>query len=244
MVWVSFTVTGSGAAPTGSVSVTDGVSTCSASIATGKCQIGFTTAGDKTLTASYAGDANYNGGTASATHRVLYASATAIVTVAPSASAPGQPVMVTFAVTPAQQGAPAPSGNVTVSDGVNACTGAAAAGSCSITLTTPGTRMLTANYPGDTAYLGSQSPATPHVVATADLTIAKTHAGSFVPGQQGATYTITVTNSGAAPSSGTVSVVDNVPSGLSAVAIGGAGWSCAQPAGPCTRGDALAQGSS
>ena len=78
----------------------------------------------------------------------------------------------------------------------------------------------------------------------ADLTIAKTHSGNFTQGQTGATYTITVSNSGTGATSGTVTVTDTVPSGLTATAISGAGWTCAQPSGPCTRGDALAAGSS
>jgi uncharacterized repeat protein (TIGR01451 family) len=73
-----------------------------------------------------------------------------------------------------------------------------------------------------------------------DMTITKTHAGSFTQGQTGATYTITVGNAGGTASSGTVTVTDTVPAGLTATAISGTGWTCTQPAGPCTRSDALA----
>jgi hypothetical protein len=62
------------------------------------------------------------------------------------------------------------------------------------------------------------------VTTSPDLTITKTHAGNFTQGQTGATYTITVT----------------VPSGLTATAISGTGWTCTQPSGPCTRNDILA----
>ena len=75
---------------------------------------------------------------------------------------------------------------------------------------------------------------------TPDLTIQKTHAGSFVQGQAGAAYTIAAKNIGTGPTSGTVSVTDTVPTGLSATSIAGSGWNCAQPAGPCSRSDALA----
>jgi uncharacterized repeat protein (TIGR01451 family) len=74
----------------------------------------------------------------------------------------------------------------------------------------------------------------------ADLTIVKTHSGIFTRGQTGATYTITVSNGGAGPTTGTVTVTETVPTGLTATAISGAGWTCAQPSGPCTRGDVLA----
>src|SRR5712691_1939650 len=72
-----------------------------------------------------------------------------------------------------------------------------------------------------------------------DLTIAKTHSGNFTQGDTGKTYSLTVTNSGGAATSGTVTVSDTIPAGLTATAMSGTGWSCTQPAGPCTRSDAL-----
>src|SRR6185295_14769883 len=77
-----------------------------------------------------------------------------------------------------------------------------------------------------------------------DLTIAKSHSGNFTQGQVGATYSITATNSGSAATSGTVTVVDTLPAGLTATAISGTGWSCVLGTLTCTRSDALAAGSS
>lgn len=79
----------------------------------------------------------------------------------------------------------------------------------------------------------------------ADLTIAKTHTGSFTQGQVGATYTVTVTNSGASdkPSPALVTVVDTAPSGLTITAMSGAGWTCTTPPS-CTRTDLLLAGAS
>jgi uncharacterized repeat protein (TIGR01451 family) len=96
------------------------------------------------------------------------------------------------------------------------------------------------NTSNDTA-----SDATPIAAASvSDLTITNSHTGNFSPGQTGATYTITVTNSGTAATSGTVTVSDTVPTGLTATAIAGAGWTCTQPVGPCTRTNALAPAAS
>jgi tetratricopeptide (TPR) repeat protein len=81
-------------------------------------------------------------------------------------------------------------------------------------------------------------------VPAPDLTIAKTHTGNFAKGQIGATYRISVANVGTLPTSGTVTVTDTVPVGLSATAISGSGWNCTGPAGPCSRSDALSAGSS
>jgi M6 family metalloprotease-like protein/uncharacterized repeat protein (TIGR01451 family) len=76
-----------------------------------------------------------------------------------------------------------------------------------------------------------------------DLVIAKTHSGTFRQGL-GAAYAITVTNIGAGPTTGAVTVVDSLPAGLTATGIAGSGWSCTAPSGPCTRSDALAAGAS
>lgn len=73
-----------------------------------------------------------------------------------------------------------------------------------------------------------------------DLAITKTHTGNFTAGQNGATYTIGVTNSGSASTTGLVTVADSLPSGLTATAIAGNGWTCVLGTLTCTRSDALA----
>lgn len=84
---------------------------------------------------------------------------------------------------------------------------------------------------------GSASP-------SPDLTISKTHTGIFTQGQTGAAYTITVTNSGSASTSGTVTVTDTLPTGLTATALSGTGWSCTLGTLTCTRSIALAPSAS
>lgn len=82
------------------------------------------------------------------------------------------------------------------------------------------------------------------IIQLPDLAIAKSHSGNFTQGQVGATYSITATNSGFAPTSGTVTVTDTLPTGLTATAISGSGWICVLGTLTCTRSDALAAGSS
>ena len=77
-----------------------------------------------------------------------------------------------------------------------------------------------------------------------DLTLTKTHAGAFTQGQSGAAYTITVSNSGAGPTSGVVTVTDTLPGGLTATALSGTGWSCSIGTLTCTRSNVLAAGTS
>lgn len=81
-------------------------------------------------------------------------------------------------------------------------------------------------------------------IGTPDLSITKAHAGNFTQGQLGATYTLTARNSGTADTSGTVTVTDTLPAGLSATAISGTGWACTLGTLSCTRTDALVPGAS
>ncbi len=85
----------------------------------------------------------------------------------------------------------------------------------------------------------------PSVILPASvLRIAKTHSGSFTRGQQGATYAVTVSNTGTLPTSGTVTVTETVPSGLTLVSMAGVGWTCPSAGVPntCDRSDVLGTG--
>lgn len=77
-----------------------------------------------------------------------------------------------------------------------------------------------------------------------DLTAAKSHAGNFKQGQTGAIYIITASNSGSAPTVGTVALTDTLPANLSATSMAGAGWTCTLATLTCTRADALGIGGS
>jgi uncharacterized repeat protein (TIGR01451 family) len=80
----------------------------------------------------------------------------------------------------------------------------------------------------------------------ADLTIAKSHGGTFRQGDSGDTYSITVTNAGAGATSGTVTVTDTLPTGLTPTAASGSGWntSISGSTVTATRGDILNAGAS
>ncbi len=91
----------------------------------------------------------------------------------------------------------------------------------------------------------------PASISGPDLTIQKSHSGNFTQGDVGQQYTLTVSNRGSAPTSGTVTVTDSLPAGLTATGFGGTGWSSCTAApvvGPgalsCQRSDALATSSS
>ena len=74
---------------------------------------------------------------------------------------------------------------------------------------------------------------------TPDVSITNSHTGNFSQGQSGATYSLVVTNNGNSPTSGTVSVTETIPAGLTLVSMSGTGWDCSMLP-TCTRADALA----
>ncbi|QOY88031.1 InlB B-repeat-containing protein [Paludibaculum fermentans] len=73
-----------------------------------------------------------------------------------------------------------------------------------------------------------------------DLNIQVTHTSSFLRGQTNAVYLIRVTNVGGGATSGTIAVVESMPSGISIASMSGPGWTCA--ASTCSRTDSFAAG--
>jgi uncharacterized repeat protein (TIGR01451 family) len=111
----------------------------------------------------------------------------------------------------------------------------------SVTLNATGSQTVKVN---DTEVLAMTGQAGITVSTFPDLTVTSVHAGSFNQGQSGATYTLTVTNTGNSPTSNPVSVTDSLPASLAASAISGSGWSCTLGTLTCTRSDALAANAS
>jgi len=222
-VTVNFTVTpvapGAGT-PTGNVTVSDGVNSCVGTVAAGSCQVALTTVGARTLTATYAGNTNFNGSTSAGVgHQVNQANTlTTITSDNPDPSPVGQNVTVTFTVVAAAPGAGTPTGNVTVSDGVNSCVGTVAAGSCVVALTTAGARTLTATYAGDASFIGSTSAGEPHTVAHPPA-LTKQFTPNQIPVGATSTLQFTITNSnGYAINS--LAFTDMLPAGVTVATSG------------------------
>jgi len=117
--------------------------------------------------------------------------------------------------------------------------------SVNVTGTTAGNKVNTSGaVTSANGGTGNTATASVVVLPRPDLTITKTHAGNFTPGQVGATYTITVSNVGAGATVGTVTVVDTLPAGLTATNIAGTGWACTLGTLTCTRADVLNAGAS
>src|SRR5207245_7262795 len=123
----------------------------------------FSSAGAHSVTASYPGDGNFATSTSTAVSQTVGAASTttAITTHTPNPSVTGQGIAVAFTVT---SGGGTPTGNVSVSDGTANCAGTVAAGTCTLTPTSSGSKTLTATYGGDANFAGSTSVGASHTV--------------------------------------------------------------------------------
>lgn len=86
-----------------------------------------------------------------------------------------------------------------------------------------------------------------NVSGTPKWSISKTHTGNFSAGQTNATYTVTVSNqsgSGIGFTSGTATVTETAPTGMTLVSMAGTGWSCVSGGNTCSRNDSIGPGGS
>ena len=184
--------------PTGQVAVSDGAGgSCGITLSSGKgsCQIASTTAGVRSLTASYGGDSNFIASVATVSQTVNIAnSATAITSTSPNPSVLGQPVAVKFAVTAVAPGAGTPTGTVTLTASTGeSCSNAVAFGSCLLTFTTAGSRTLTATYGGSTNFAASTSAAVTVTESVEDFTINASPTAQTIPSGHQGTFQIALT---------------------------------------------------
>lgn len=183
-VKVTVQVTGGSPAPTGVVDIAGADTNCQIPISgggTGSCDVVFTTAGAKVITAFYEGDANSLASSDAEDHTVtLYNTVTTITSDLPDPSTKDQPFVVAVTVT---GGNPAPAGTVTVSGGgsVNCTfTLSMGMGSCALSFNNLGVKTLTATYSGDSLHLPS-SDTEIHDVLVGTPTASATPTQTLIP---------------------------------------------------------------
>ena len=98
-VTIGVTVASIVGTPTGTVMVTDGTVSCTASAPTGQCSLTPTAAGPATLTATYGGSATFAASSGTAQHQVILAGTSTTLASSLNPSAPGQRVTFTASVT-------------------------------------------------------------------------------------------------------------------------------------------------
>ncbi|MGJ5819533.1 InlB B-repeat-containing protein [Paludibaculum fermentans] len=100
-------------------------------------------------------------------------------------------------------------------------------------------------FPSFGSNSGPRAAAATHDVLAAgspspDLSVNLTHTSAFLQGQTNAVYLIRVTNDGGTATTGTISVVDMMPSGITITSMSGPGWSCLS--NTCNRNDSVQPG--
>jgi hypothetical protein len=194
--------------PAGTVLISDGAgNSCNAPLLSGigSCDLPSTAPGNKTISASYPGNTDFNPSSDIDNHVVTKAETTTTITSdLPDSSVYGQNYTVAVNVAPVSPGAGTPAGNVTVSDGGgNSCniTLTSGVGSCDLPSTVPGNKTISASYSESTFFKGS-SDTESHVVNKADTTTTIT-SDSPDPSVYGQNYTVAVNVAAVAPGVGT-----------------------------------------
>jgi hypothetical protein len=136
----------------------------------------------------------------------------------PDPSTVNQVVAVNYTVVSNVAGAPTVTGNVTIT--VNdasgdTCTGSVAAGTCNLTLTTLGSKTLTATYSSDANFNGS-SDTEAHEVVPLNVVVKDAHAAEPTSGTTTMLFTVTLSG----PATGAASV--NYATADNGSAVGGA----------------------
>jgi uncharacterized repeat protein (TIGR01451 family) len=208
---VSVTVTAQSSSPLGTVTISDGSVSCgpvsltvgTAPASSASCSLISSSAGAKTLTASYTPASTAFGASSGTTaHQVNPASTTLSVT-GPVRSRIGQPTIFSFALAVASPGAGSPAGIVTLSSGASSCAVSLPSGSnsCALTFTSLGAQTVSAAFaPADGNYLAAGSSGAGNaqtvVYAMADLVVSKTDGvSSYQPGDL-LVYTLQLRNLG------------------------------------------------
>jgi hypothetical protein len=224
--------------PLGTVSINDGTgASCgpvtltagTGALSTMSCTLTSTSAGNKTLTATYA-PANTAFGASSDTesHRVDPA-ATTLALAGPATVRFNTPASYTATLAVSGPGAGTPAGIVTVSSGAQSCTITlpTATPSCTLSFPTLGSRTVTAAFvPANGDFLAASSNQVQTLAfASTDLVVSKDNGLTSYQPNDLLVYTVEVENRGPDGAPG-VRILDPVPAGLTNVA-----WTCVAQGG-------------
>ncbi len=200
---VAVTAPGAGT-PTGTVTITGGSGCGPVAVGAGTCMVTSTTAGAKSLVATYGGAPDFSGSASSAAPHTVNPASTSFTAVgdAPDPSTFGFGYTATWTVGVVAPGGGAPGGTVTVSDGTASCPATpVAAGACIIPAgATVGAKTLTYTYSGDSNYNGSAFVSSPpgggHTVSPAYVAAAVTVAPTSQQYSDKVTFSISIADPG------------------------------------------------
>jgi hypothetical protein len=225
-----------GGSPTGTVTFFDGATSLgSASVSTNIAQLTLSnlSVGSHSITAKYAGDANFSTSTSSAVTQTInqaYTSTTVSTNLTPSAF--GQTIIFTAAVQPGFGGAP--TGTVTFFDGA-ASLGSSnlSAGSAQLALSnlSIGSHSITAKYNGDSNFTSSPSSSIAQTIVQAATAASISSSANPSSYGQSVTFTAAVSPAFSGTPTGTVTFFDGSTSlGTSTLSGGSATFTTAATA--------------
>jgi hypothetical protein len=201
---VAVNVSSGGGAPTGTITVDDGLGQqCMIVAPNGQCSLPSTAQGMPTLTASYAATGNFTGSSDTTTVTIGPTnSSTQISAIVPSPSVVGTVYTVNVVVSGFN-----PTGTVMVADGLGmSCMIVLPASSCDLNSANAGNRVITAQYSGDFNNIPSADTAPHDVNPAASVTSIDLIAPS--PSVVGTPYSVTVSVAGFGMPTGTITVSD------------------------------------
>jgi len=208
------TVTSASGTPTGSITFTDnGVTLTTKSLISGTINLTYTgqTVGTHTLTATYVPTGSFAASSASCSEVVTALPTTSVLTVSPTTSTYGSPVMLTATVSPtAPPGPSTPAGVVTFYNGATAVgTGTLASGVAILSLSNlpGGSYNLTCSYGGSSIYATSNCNTVPVVINAAATTLTLSSSSNPAAALSPVTFTAhLVTNGQPAPAGNTITL--------------------------------------
>ncbi len=227
---VKWSATYSGStAPTGDVTVSDGAASCSHSVADGTtgCQLTSATAGAKTITASYPGDAHFNPATATTTHTVQKKPVSIAISPSNDPWTSGSSGTFTAVVSDSSGEGGTPTGTVTFhiedKDGVTIkdagpyvlTSGSATSGAVTLYVSQSQVKVV-ATYSGDASFTSGTNTYYQDVAPAAGFAITSDDPDPSVVSQA---VTVTWVYSGGVPVDGTVQLYEDGTAYGSAVSI-------------------------
>ena len=190
-VTLELTVTGTGANPTGTVTLTDGATPLITSPIDAKGNATFTTAslalGAHSLTAAYSGDTTHTPATSTLLTQHILQVTTLTLAASPQQQTAGLPITFTLALT-GKQGQPTP-GPITISEGSTIIATLATSGTFTTSALPVGPHTFIATYPGDT--LNAPITSTPFLASITFAQTTLTLATSNNPADAGSPVTFT-----------------------------------------------------
>jgi hypothetical protein len=202
--------------PTGSLTFTvDGVARAPVTLSGGTATLSLTSlpVGTRVISASYAGDSNFNASASSDLSQVIHkASTTTSVAALPTPSSYGESVVFTATIAPEFSAPSGIGGTVTFSvDGTAQSPVAVSGGMASLTVSSfnAGPHIVSASFSGDGNFTPSASADFSQTVAKASTAISLTSSATHTKVKQAVTFTVTVTSTA------------GIPTGSITLAVGG-----------------------